>query len=138
MPLHLLLGRLTAPVEIRRVLRALDAEKQRIDSVNDGLLGPSVGYDVVKPRVAEYILKWSDDVKKDVVSGKSPTVVALYILMHIARDDLYHGTHHLRQGYLSMTGNAVHALNNYCCDELRKARTNNARHKGGNDPSDHK
>jgi len=120
MPLPLLLRRLTAPVEVKRVLRALDAEKQRIDAANEGVLGPSVGFNVVKPRVVEYILKWSDDVKKDVVSGKPPTVVALYALMHIARDDLYHGSHHLRQGYLSMTGNAVHSLNNYCCEELEK------------------
>jgi hypothetical protein len=111
---------LTAPVEVKRVLRALDTEKQRIDSSNHGALGPSAGFDIVKPRVVEYLLKWSDDVKKEVVSGKPPAVVALYALMHFARDDLYVGTHHLRPGYLSMTGNAVHALNNYCCEELEK------------------
>jgi hypothetical protein len=40
--------------------------------------------------------------------------------MTVARDDLYLGVHHLFRGRLSMTGDAIYALNNYCCDELEK------------------
>ncbi len=121
MPLPLFLRKLTASVEVNRVLAALDEEKRRIDSMEvSGPLGPSLGFDVVKPRVVENIFKWSDNIKKDVASGKPPNAVALWLIMSVARDDLYLGTHHLFPGRLSMPGIAVHALNDYCCQELEK------------------
>lgn len=113
--------KLIAPVEVKRVLVALDEEKRRINSAAEGgPLGPSLGFDVVKPRVVEKILKYPDNIKKDVASGKPPSAVALWLMMSVARDDLYLGTHHLFPGRLSMPGTGVQALNDYCCQELEK------------------
>jgi hypothetical protein len=119
MPLPSFLRRLTAPVEVKLVLDALDEEQRRMKSV-DAPLGPSFGFDIVKLRVVENIFKWSDSIKKDIAGGKPPNVVALWLTMNVARDDLHMGTHHLFQGRLSMPGNGVHALSNYCCEELEK------------------
>ncbi len=121
MPLPLFLRKLIAPAEVKQVLAALDQEKRRIDTMDmSGPFGPSLGLDVVKPRVVENILKWSDNIKKDVGNGKPPPAIALWLTMNVARDDLYLGTHHLFPGYLSMPGLGVHALNDYCCQELEK------------------
>jgi hypothetical protein len=121
MSLPLFLRKLTAPVEVRQVLVALDEQKRRIDSMGvSGPLGPSLGFDVVKSRVVETIFKCSENIKKDVASGKPPSAVALWLMMSVARDDLYIGTHHLFPGRLSMHGIGVHALNDYCCGELEK------------------
>jgi hypothetical protein len=119
MPLPFFLRRLTAPVEIRRVLKALDAEHRRMKTMGTSL-GPSFGFDIVKPHIIENIFKWADDIKKDVAGGKPPSAVALWLTMNVARNDLYTGKHHIFPGRLSMPGNGVHALNSYCCDELEK------------------
>ena len=87
MTLPLFLRKLIAPVEVKQVLAALDKEKRRIDSTDaSGVFGPALGLDVVKPRVVENILKWSDKIKEDVRSGKPPHAIALWLTMNVARE----------------------------------------------------
>ncbi len=122
--LPLFLRKLTAPVEVKLVLAALDEEKRQIvDSIPMDVLGPvgsSLGFYVVKRRVAERIFKSYDDITKLIAEGKPPRAVALWGMMSVARDNLYIGTYHLGRGRLSMPGLGVHALSNYCCHELEK------------------
>ena len=106
MELPLFLRKLAAPVEVKRVLEALDEEKHRMSEAFP--LGPPLGFDVVKPTVVERILMGSAAIKKLVSNGKPPRGIALWTMMSVSRDGLCLGFYHLFHGRLSMPGNGVH------------------------------
>ena len=99
--LPLFVRKLIAPVEVKRVLSAFSEEQRHL---TDAAFSPSLGIDVITQRVIEDILRWSDEIRKDVYSGKTPRAVALWLMANVTRDYLASGAFHVYRGYLSMQG----------------------------------
>ena len=116
--LPLFVRKFLAPMEVKRVLSALSEESHHLSG--GPALGPSLGINVITPRVVEDVLRWRNDIRKDVHNGKTPRGIALWLMMNVARDYLASGTFHVHRGRLSMQGSALKSINMYCLDELTK------------------
>jgi hypothetical protein len=81
-------SRLVAPVEVKLVLSALDQEARCLNDGAGASLGTSLGIDIITPRVRENILRWRNQIQKDVQNGKAPRAIALWLMMDVTRDYL--------------------------------------------------
>ena len=120
MTFPLLIRKLMAPVEVSLVLSAHSEEARRIKEDPNSVLAGGLATSIVTPKVVDDILGWGKSIKRDIHNGKPPRVIALFLMMNVARDFLASGTFHIFRGRLSMSGGALKWMNAYCLDELTK------------------
>jgi hypothetical protein len=120
MAFPLFIRKLMAPVEVRLVLSALSEEARRIKEDPNSALAGGIATNIVTPKVVDDILGWAKNIKRDIHNGKPPRVIALFLMMNVARDNLALGMFHISRGRLSMPGGALKWMNAYCLDELTK------------------
>ncbi len=109
-----------APVEVKLVLSAVSRETLLIIDDPKRELGGRIATDIVTPKVVRDILDWSKNVERVIHNGKPPRVLALFLMMNVARDYLGSGRFHIYRGTLSMQGHALKGMNAYCLGELAK------------------
>jgi hypothetical protein len=83
MALPLFVRKLIAPAEVKLVLSALSEEARHF---NNGL-----ATDIVVPRATKDILGYSKPIGKDIQNGRPPRVIALFLMMQVARNSLASG-----------------------------------------------
>jgi len=83
-------------------------------------LGKSIASDIITPKVVDDILGWAKQIKGDVLNGKPPRAIALWLMANVTRDYLASGTFHIYRGRLSMQEQALKGMAFYCFDELTK------------------
>ena len=120
MALPLFIRKLMAPVEVKLVLSALSEEARQLKDHPKRALAEGIATDIVTPKVVADVLAWAKSISGDIRDGKPPRVIALYLMMNVARDELASGIFHIYRGRLSMQGDALKWMNAYCLEELTK------------------
>jgi hypothetical protein len=95
MALPLFIRKLIAPVEVKLVLSALSEETLLIIDDPKRELGGRIATDIATPKVVSDVLDWSKNIEKDIQNDKPPRVLALYLMMNVARDYLASGRFHI-------------------------------------------
>jgi hypothetical protein len=120
MALPLFVRKLMAPVEVKLVLSALSEETRQLNDGPDQSLGKSIASDIITPKVVDDILGGAKQIKGDILNGKPPRAIALWLMANVTRDYLASGTFHIYRGRLSMQEQALKGMAFYCFDELTK------------------